>query len=460
MGDAHVGLSKIVWGDSDTGKRVDLQNPLPINFAGQTGSIAVDAKVTGITGGNVPVSNYVENLPSSSYGQEGYGTVQRGKGTHFIAVAGNTSGVGYAAYVAITGSVQGIPNPEDAHPIAVTGGIDLRGSMARERVLYDDGGTAQGILVQGVHAGTTATVAGEVFPGYGFGVPIAVTAGRRMSALTDSITVTGSVVMDGGRELSSATDSVRVFGYDGLNSVRSVLMPDPTTGTTAGWTSGYPGGPVDTLQVALMNAGQGISFSVQLSENVGIYNSNANPIRVQGATASSPADPVIVRGENAGALEIYSSSGLNTQVTNQVDILDTNIISSLEDLGGGADLSGIKDGTDMLPTIREDIVTGNITASISEIQKPTTLRAWRGIATDQAKVLHQNAEIKSGVTIKYVSGTGAEILIGGKTLSVSDGNGYLLGEGETIFLEINNLNKIYIKTTAADNTAVVTYIGS
>jgi len=458
LGDTHVSISKLVWGDHTLGNRVTLSQGLPVQIAGQTGPIEIRGKISGETNDKIQIANFVD---TSGTGPVGYGQLGQGHAIQYIAVAGNTSGTGYGAYIAVTGSIQGHADAANANPIAVTGAIDLRHAMVKDR---ESGVSGQGILVQGVEAGATATVAGEVYPGYGFGVPIAITGGRRLG-VADVITVTGSVQADGGRELSSATDSIRVFGYDGLNSVRNVLMPDPNTGTTAGWTSGYPGGPVNTLQVALMNAGQGITFSVALQSVTAVQNHGDTALRIQGITADSPGDPVIVRGENAGALEIYSTSGLNTNITNRVTIDDTNIVNSLEDsdkpLNSNLDL--IKTNTDSLPIIRQDLTTGTLTAQISEIHKPTDVRSGSVIATGSTKTVHNNLQIKSGVTLKSSSNNTGNILVGSISLTNNSSNGYPLEPGESIFLEINNLNKIYVRAETSGNDVenqTLFYLGS
>ena len=51
----------------------------------------------------------------------------------------------------------------------------------------------------------------------------------------------------------------------------------------------------------------------------------------------------------------------------------------------------------MLSVIRNDITSGSMSASISEIQKPTAIRSGSKSVSTTASTLHQNLEIKSGV---------------------------------------------------------------
>jgi len=428
---AHVSLAKLVWGDYTQAKRVTLSDPLPMQFAGQTGPITITGKIGGETNASFAIKNLGEDGALS--------------GLHYIAVAGNTTGT---EMVGITGQIQGMV---DGTPLTITGDVAIRGSILGGR----------GLAIQGTSAGITAEVNGEIFPGYGFGVPIAVTAGRRLDSSIDSVNVVGTVNATGGRQLIPATDAVAVYGYDLGKSVHTILRSS-NDGPTAGYTSGYPGGPVDTLQVAIMNAANGITFSVQLQSVTAVSNDGDTALRIQGATASSNADPVIVRGQNNGALEITATSALNTTVSGQVDINDTDIISSLEDADKPIvnKLTDINKDTSHLNGIRNDLTNGRINAKISSIARPSDLRSGTKSITDVTSQLHTNLEMHSGVTIKSSPNSGENILIGNRQLLNSISNGYLLEPGESIFIEINNLNKIYVKLAGNNGSASVYYIGS
>ena len=453
LGDAHVGLTKLVWGDESEGNRVTLSQGLPVTMSGQTGPLEIRGKVGGETNDQFQV---VSRVNTNVAGKVGYNTLAGGvHHTQFIAVAGNTSGEGYGAYIAVTGSVQGLSDPAKAHPIAITGAIDLRNAMAKDRTTVT-GLTAQGIMVQGVEAGATATVAGEVFPGYGFGVPIATTAGRRLNFETDSIRIDNSTIgVSGGRTIVAATDSIRVYGYDGRNTVRTVISSGED-----GVTAGFSG---DSVKVAVTNGNFNITANV--SAVTGVTNgSGTDHLRIQGyPTSDSNAYPVTVRGENSGALEIYSNTGLNTSVTNTVAIDDSDLIASLESSNKplNSNLEGIKSGTDILPTIRTDITSGNLSAKITEIVKPGALRSGSKSVTGQASTIHNNLQLFSGITIKAHSSNESDILVGNQSLLNSDSSGYPLEPGESIFLEVRNLNAVYVKLDdSSSNGNVINYIGS
>ena len=418
---SHVSLTKMVWGDYNDNKRVTLANPMPMQWAGQTGPIDIAGNISGTTGSSFPIRNY---------GQDGSGA---SGALHYIAVAGSTNGVNP---VGISGAVQGISG---GIPLSVTGDIAIRGRMYNGSV-----------AVQGVSAGVTAEVAGEIFPGYGFGIPIATTGGRRLHSDIDSVNVVGTINSTGGRQLTPATDAIQCWGYDQQQSVHAMLRVS-NDGGTAGWTSGYPGGPVDTLQVALMNASQGITFSVALQSVTAVNNDGGTALRIQGATASSNADPVIVRGENNGALEIVATSALDTSVSNVVNINDDDIIAYM----GGPSTSSVKSSpiynklteieqdTDNLQIIRNDLSSGAVRATIAGIERPSAFQAKLVTVNPPASVVWGSIALNTGATIKAHPNNDGNILIGDITLQNSYKNGYLLEPGESIFIEVNNVNKIY-----------------
>ena len=422
---SHVSITKMGWGDTTVTKRVTLTDPLPIQWAGQTGPVTVGGTIAGTTSGSFPMRNY---------GQDGSGA---SAALHYLAIAGNTSGT---LSVGITGTVEGIV---DGTPLTITGDTRITGSIHASR----------GLGIQGTSAGTTAAVNGEVYPGYGFGVPIAVTGGRRLNSDVDSVTVAGTINSTGGRQLAPATDSVAVYGYDQGNCVHSMLCKSDD-GTTAGFSG-------DALKVAVTNGNFTINATV--SATTGVTNSTQPPLRIQGATASAQADPVIVRGENDGALEITATSALNTTVSNTVGINDDDI---LDYLGRDLDkpittfLGAIENDTDQLGLIRNDLSSGNIKATISEIERPGNIRSGSKKVTSVASQLNTNLEMKSGVTVKCSPSSSSNILIGNLGLTTNSSNGYLLEPGESIFIEVNNLNKIYVRLSGNSGSASVYYIGT
>jgi len=419
---AHINVVKPVWGDETESKRVTLTDPLPIQFAGQTETTTITGTINGGETGFFAIRNY---------GQDGSGSSTE---LHYIAVAGSTNGTDH---VGITGQIQGFPG---GNPVAVTGDIIVRGNG---NIMQQSG-----IAVQGTSAGVTAEVQGEIYPGYGFGVPIAVTGGRRLGRFTDSIEVFGSVHNTGGRELGAATDSVSCYGFDQGEKVYTRIY------ASDGNTLGHSG---DALNVAITNAG--FSATVNVSSVHGVTNSSEPPLRIQGFTAGG-GDPVTVRGENDGALEVTATSALSTTVSNTVTIDDDAIIDSLENSSKPliSTLDDVKTNTSAISSIRADINSCNVKATNSAINRPSDLRSGRKQVTTTTQQLHTNLEMRTGVTIKAMGNE--NVLVGNTGLLNSVENGYLLEPGESIFLEINNLNKIYVRAAGTAGSAEVYYIGT
>jgi hypothetical protein len=444
---SHIPISKIAWGDLDNGYRTSLTNPLPIQISGQTGPLEVS--ITSSTGAltNIKIRNY--------------GYIGATAGLEYIAVSGNTTGT---QAVGISGWIQGVTNGIPVI-IATTGpsngdystGIHLRGAMASDGASYGPTfggtfGTALGILVQGTSAGATATVAGEVFPGYGFGVPIAVTAGRRLGKDTDMITVTGDVGTSREWTTSVATDSIAVYGADATKYVRANLYGSTLDSSIIG-TSG------DALKVAVVNGG--ITFSVTMGATIDVgVTASGGALRIQGTTGTW-GDPVTIRGEQAGAVDVVSTAGLSTTISGTVTIDDNDILQELKgttgELIGG--LKNIKTGTDQISAIRTDLKSGSVRTTISSITKPENLRAGNKKVLNDATSLHNGMELLTGVTIKNLITSGTDVWVGSNTIQSNPTNGYLLEPGESIYLEINNLKHIYCRKDG-DQSATLHYIGT
>tara|TARA_R100000008_G_scaffold11428_1_gene5719 strand:+ start:717 stop:2141 length:1425 start_codon:yes stop_codon:yes gene_type:complete len=442
---SHIPISKIAWGDIDNGYRTSLTNPLPAQIAGQTGPI--DVNLVGSTGAtaNIKIQNY--------------GSLGVASSLEYVAVSGNTAGT---QAVGISGWIQGVTNGIPVI-IATTGpangdystGIHLRGAMASDgagTTLGGTFGTALGILVQGTSAGATATVAGEVFPGYGFGVPIATTAGRRLSKDTDTITVTGDVGTSRSWTTSSATDSISVFGADQTQYIRANLYNG-----TGGASCGFSG---DALKVAVVNGGITFSVTIGSTYDLGVTNGSAGALRIQGPTGSY-GDAITVRGEQAGAVDVVSTAGLSTTVSGTVTIDDDDILQELKgttgELIGG--LINIKKGTDQISAIRTDLKSGSVRTTVSSITKPENLRAGNKKVLNDATSIHKGTELLTGVTIKNLVTSDTDVYIGSSSLVSNPTMGYLLEPGESIYLEINNLNKIYCRKDG-EQSATLHYIGT
>tara|TARA_S200002703_G_scaffold12314_1_gene10992 strand:+ start:337 stop:1656 length:1320 start_codon:yes stop_codon:yes gene_type:complete len=407
---AHVPIQKIAFGDNTATTRVSSSDPLPITIQSYQSLTGVTGEV-GITGG-VAIGNFGE-LPS------GGGTFATNH--NFIKVAGSTSG----DPVGITGHIQGMTS---GIPVGVTGTISIRENT-------------EGMFVRGLSGtdGFSGTFA-----------PIRITGGRHFSHLTDSIEVTGSVVASGGRTILAATDSIKAFGSDGEQTVKSVLYR-----SADGATAGFSG---DALKVAIVDAT--VNATVNVSSTHGVTNAAEPPLRIQGFTAGSGHDPVIVRGQYDGAVRVTAPSALPVSFSGDMDINDTDLINSLESSSKPliTNLSNISTNSDSIPLIRNDLSTGNFKVTVSESAQPETLVSGSKTVSTVAGQLIANAALKSGIKVKASMDNTDSIYVGGFRLANDSSAGYILEPGDSCYLNIDNAGKIYIRSVSGSQQ--VYYIGS
>ena len=73
------------------------------------------------------------------------------------------------------------------------------------------------------------------------------------------------------------------------------------------------------------------------------------------------------------------------------------------------------------------------------------------VTTAAAKIAHTDFVCERGVLIKAATGNSGTVYIGNSDVTNADiGNtsGFELGSGESMFLEVNNVNKVYAIATA------------
>lgn len=407
---AHVPIQKLAFGDDTITNRVSSSSPLPITIQSYQSVVGVSGDV-GITGG-VAIGNFGE-LPTQG-------------GTHdlirnFVKVAGDTMG----GPVGITGHIQGLSN---GIPVGVTGTISISESS--------------GMPVRGI-SGTDGKT--------GNFAPVRVTGGRHLSNLTDSVEVTGSVAVSGGRTILAATDSIKTFGSDGGNKLKTVLFASED-----GVSAGFSG---DSLKVAVTNAT--ISATVNVSSTHGVTNASEPPLKVQGFTAGSGHNPVIIRGElGSGALNVAAPSPLDVSFSGTQTIDDTNIVNSLESSSKPLiqALNSIKNDMNSVPLIRSDLSAGNFSVVVTDTDMPETLSSGSKNISTQAIQVATNVALKRGVKVKASIDNTDSILVGGFRLANDSNAGFSLEPGESCYLEIDNMGKVYCRSVSGRQQ--VFYIGS
>lgn len=392
---AHVQLAKLAWGSESITKRVSETNPLPVYLYGTSGSAAIG--ITGTvtgTGGVFPITN-----------------TRNG----FLIVGGPTAGFtfGYNP-VQVSGYVQGTTN---GVLVGVTGTVRLN----------------QNLSVQGITNG----------------VLVGVTGGRILNKNTDSVTVFGNVGISGGLALTAGTNSISVWGSDNGTKVLSRIY------ASDGTTLGYSG---DALNVNVVGAG--ITATVTINPVVGVTNGNGLPLKICGSGVTTDA-AVIVQGRLAGgALEVGAVTAIPVGVTGTVTIDDTDIIDSLESTSKPliTNLVSIKTNTATLSSINEKLNTGIVQSKITEIVKPTKFVNGKKDLTTTATAISASVTIKIGVHVKAPLTNTDTIYIGSTTLVTTPTDGFPLEPGESIFIEIDNPNKIYARSASTGQR--VTYLAS
>jgi len=353
-------------------------------------------------------------------------------GVTFSAITGSVAVSNRSGTFLIVGGPSG-NTPDNYKPVQVIGHVQ---------------GATNGILL-GV-TGSVKLIGNSSIVGVTNGVPVAVTGGRNLSWSTDYVNVKGYVGICGGFGLAAGTDSVAVFGSDlGGKVLGRIYASD-------GHTLGHSG---DALNVNLVNAG--VTFSITINPVIGVTNGNGLPLKVIGSGVTSDS-PILVKGTiGGGALEVVSYSALTVGVSGDVNVNDTDIINSLESTSKPlvSNLASIKTNTAVISTINDKLTAGTVSAKINEIVKPTKLFSGsKDVSTVASIIVSTSTTIKSGVHIKAPITNTNTIYVGGSNLSSSSLSGFPLDPGESLFFEIDNLNKIYVLSSAGAQK--VNYIAS
>lgn len=362
----------------------------------------------------LPVNIYSTN-PTAVLGVSGTvsGTltvVNTGTTGNYVYIRGST---GYQ--LPVTGNIQGITN---GIPVGVTGTLSIN-----QPVIVGGAGSA-GITVN----------------------PVAVTGGRYISSSTDSITVTGSVAVSGGRVLNAVTDTVSVLGSDLGGKVLTRLYD--SSGVTLNSTS-------NALNVYLTNAG--FTATVNVGASVGAFNYNDIPLVVAGTTSGGA---IVVKGENGDAIEVTATTPLDVNVTNDIDIDDTAIVNALtlESNPLISRLTDIKTNTSFISSLKTDVTNGNLRAKISEITRPSKITSGSISVNPSTTQVRTNAPLQVGITLKANSTNTAIVFVGGVSLITNPTDGYPLEAGESIYVECNNANALYARSS--EGTQRLSFIGS
>jgi hypothetical protein len=264
---------------------------------------------------------------------------------------------------------------------------------------------------------TVATGLTAIVSGFSGPISIVGTVGGQAVTVGGSVVVSGltaspvyvqtapncRVEVTGGRYLSRLNDSVSVFGPSGSTWLYANLVDG--TGTPIG----SSGNPLYTNIV-------GATISVTIDPTVGVTNQSGTALRVQGFSGGT---------------------SIPTTVGNTVGINDTAILASM---------AGI---SNQLGTLNTNLGTLGIS-------RPTTFISGRLTATTGVTGLYPAGYTTiSGINIKASSSNTDLVYIN------SDGVasiGYELDPGQNIFLDVQNLNTIYLR--ARTSSQLVSYMAS
>lgn len=216
------------------------------------------------------------------------------------------------------------------------------------------------------------------------------------------------------------------------------------------------------LKVAGSTAGAGITVQGTVA-----ITSGSEDLRVTGgiiAGLNSTRDAVGVTGtvslididgSTGAAVKLYS--GL-TAIGVSGDALKVSIVDAGITVNATVSATtGITNAT-ATSAIRIEGQTGgrDVPVSISSITQPTGFTAGRHAVTSTGTTM-PTAALGSGVKLKAISSNTATIHIGHR-LSVGTTNGYPLLAGESCFLEVGNLNTIFVVGGATGQS--ISYLGS
>mgnify|MGYP003111530657 CR=1 FL=1 len=407
---AHVPIQKLAFGDDTVTKRVSSSEPLPITIQSNQERVGVSGDV-GITG-FVQVGNYGEIPVQGST----FALIR-----NFVKVAGSTSG----DPVGVTGHIQGVAG---GFPVGISGNVAIN--------------ETSGMPVKGISG--TDGLTGDM-------APVRVTGGRRLHYTTDSIRIDNTTIgISGGRTILAATDSIKTFGSDGGNKVKTVLFASED-----GASAGFSG---DALKVAVTNTA--FSATVNVSSTHGVTNAAEPPLRIQGFTAGSQHDPVIIRGENDGSVPVVASTSIPVTFNETITIDDANIVNALEgkDKPLITNLNGIKLNSDQIPLIRNDLSAGNFKVTVVQTEQPEVITSGTKTISTVAAQLLTTAALSEGVRVKASIDNTDTILIGGFKLVNDSAAGFPLEPGESCYLNIDNIGKIYCRSNTGRQQ--VSYLGS
>jgi len=258
-------------------------------------------------------------------------------------------------------------------------------------------------------------------------------------------------------------------------------------------------GDQGALNVNIANV-SGISFDVTVDSEINIGNTVGTPVPIQGSTAgtlgvfvtgtggTSAAWPIFVQGWTSGG-GTGEPVGVTFQNIEQLAGLSAGLSAMNHSLSGLC--AGVKAIADRLGTpssstvaaaiagIHEQVNFSNIETDVGVVEgritswiptgptpvpkvtvdPPASASAFKkdyGAILTHTQITTANTSLKSGARIKlHPEATGYAYI----AFSASTDNEYLLSAGDEVFIEIDNMNKIFAKADAGNTNMIIYAIG-
>lgn len=347
--------------------------------------------------------NYSGPLVGITGSIKGSGSFLIQNGNTFLTIGSENSIIGYRPVPSV-GNINGIQN---GNLLGITG-----------TVLFAPGHT---LYIQGVTNGSL----------------LGITSNRRFNENYDSLQAYGTVTISGGTTLIAGRNSL---------SLRSNVLDQKIPVRlhhSNGQTFGISGDALNAY-VSLVD----LNVSISIGTSLGISNENGAALKICGS--NSPLIPaVVIQGKmTGGILGIGTTAGLKISFTGSMDLDDALLIDSLESTSKPLNsyLNLTKENTSFLSNINEKISTNQLQAKIIETKKPGKLTHEMVELTTNAIQLAANIQIENGVHVKSPISNTKPIYVGTNRLISSPTSGFLLDPGESTFIEIDNISKIYARS--------------
>jgi len=411
----HLPLSKIVWGNENVSRRASTEFPFPVSIR----------DIGGFSGASAAFS--VTVLGTANCSIPGTVTVTGGVRGLDTFTVGNTS-TNPLWIRGVTGST----------PVGITVG---------QISAYIEGissGTLLGVTVGPVQISNSSLGVHGISGGTALNVSVSntitVTGGRPLSSATDSVSVNISGVSSGLSILSKTKDNVAIWGSGGETYISTVLYGiSGSELTPIGITN-------NALQVSIVNSG--ITFSFSVNPVVGVTTGTGPSLRVQGGSTAD--GPLYVKFyDDSTTIPVRASTNLPVRVdiSGSTGSFETQFVK-------------IKTNTDVISTINDKLTSNTFNVKVLELAVPRSIHNGAKVMTSTAQPIGGNVLLKSGITIKSPITNKSTVFLGNPLIQQNPTSAYPLEPGESIFLQIDNLQSVWCYASINPSAQKLLYIAS